>query len=419
MLRGIRRAGLFILFMSLAAGAEAVHPDAHVWTTDEVKTLKSLWLGALPPLPENPSNRHSNDYRAVSLGRKLFFDKRLSANGQVACSTCHMPDRSFTDNLPVAHGMDFTTRRSMPLAGVAYSPWLFWDGRADSLWAQALGPIENSVEHGISRTRCALIVYKHYRGEYEDLFGPMPEFSDKDFPAAARPAPDNAEAQALWDSMTEDQRNAVSLLYANLGKSIAAYVRTIMPGPSRFDRYVKAALDKDQARMEGTFTPEEAMGLKVFIGRGQCVNCHNGPLLTNNDFHSVGVPKPAGFAPDRGRAEAIQKVRDNEFNCLGKYSDAQPEECAELRFMDTDEAPYEGAFKTPSLRNVAERPPYMHAGQFSTLRDVLKHYQKVAQGRGHGGLGRADIAHGQITDEEVQYLELFLKTLTGPVLAAQ
>lgn len=419
MIRGILQAGLFILCLALAAGAQAVHPDAHVWTTDEVQTLKSLWLGSLPPVPENPSNRYSNDYRAVSLGRKLFFDKRLSANGQVACSTCHMPDRNFTDNLPVAHGMDFTTRRSMPLAGVAYSPWLFWDGRADSLWAQALGPIESSVEHGISRTRCALIVYTHYRNEYEDLFGPMPEFSDKEFPAAARPAPDNAEAQALWDGMTEEQRNAVSSLYANLGKSIAAYVRTIMPGPSRFDRYVKAALDGDQAGMEGTFTPEEAMGLKVFIGKGQCINCHNGPLLTNNEFHSVGVPQPSGFAPDRGRAEAIRKVQENEFNCLGKYSDARPEECAELRFMDTDEAPYEGAFKTPSLRNVAERPPYMHAGQFSTLRDVLKHYQKVAQGRGHGGLGRPDIAHGQITDEEVQYLEMFLRTLTGSVLAAQ
>lgn len=417
--RAVRYFGFVILFMSMAVTARAIHPDAHIWNSDEVQTLKSLWIRSLPPLPENPSNKYSNDYRAVALGRKLFFDKRLSANGQVACSTCHMPDRQFTDNLPVAHGMDFTTRRSMPLAGVAFSPWLFWDGRADSLWAQALGPIESSVEHGISRTRCALIIYKHYRNEYEALFGPMPEFSDEQFPAAARPAPDNAEAQALWDAMTQEQRDAVSFLYANLGKSIAAYVRTIMPGPSRFDRYVKAVLDGDMARMEETFTPEEAMGLKVFIGKGQCVNCHNSPLLTNNDFHNVGVPRPAGFAPDRGRAEAIRKVQENEFNCLGKYSDAGPEECAELRFMDTDEAPYEGAFKTPSLRNVADRPPYMHAGQFSTLRDVLKHYQKVAKGRRQGGLGRADVAHGQISDDEVSFLEAFLKTLTGPVVAAQ
>jgi len=307
----------------------------------------------------------------------------------------------------------------MPLAGTAYSPWLFWDGRADSLWAQALGPIESSVEHGISRTRCALIIYKHYRGEYEEIFGPMPEFSDDKFPAAARPAPDNAEAQALWDGMTKDQRSAVTTLYARLGKSIAAYVRTIRPGTSRFDRYVEAALSGDQARMEEIFAAEEAVGLKLFIGKAQCVNCHNGPLFTNNDFHNVGVPQPTGFEPDRGRAEAIRKVRENEFNCLGQYSDAPPEACAELRFMDTDESQYEGTFKTPSLRNVADRPPYMHAGQLGTLREVLKHYQKTARERRHAPGGRAEIAHGEITDEEITYLEMFLKTLTGPVVAAQ
>jgi len=139
--------------------AVGMHPDAHVWTAEEAAVLKSLWIRSLPPLPENPSNRYSTDYRAVALGRKLFFDKRLSANGQVACSTCHMPDRNFTDNLPVAHGMDFTTRRSMPLAGMAYSPWLFWDGRTDSGVRASTGVYFYHIEaDGFIETRKMLLL---------------------------------------------------------------------------------------------------------------------------------------------------------------------------------------------------------------------------------------------------------------------
>lgn len=412
-----RFAVVLLLVVWLVTPVMAMHPDAHKWNDTEKALLKALWLGSLGPVPDDPSNDYDTDPVAVRLGRKLFFDTRLSANGKVACSTCHIPGIVFTDNLPVAHGIDDTTRRSMPLAGTAYSPWLFWDGRADSLWAQALGPFESAVEHGISRTKCALIVREHYRMDYESIFGTLPDLKEGEGSPTAKPDPDDQRARSLWEKMSRDQRREISRLYANIGKCIAAYVRTIMPGPSDFDRYVEAVLNDDQQRMEKVFTPDEAVGLKIFISRG-CINCHNGPLLTNNDFHRVGVEQTPGFDLDRGRAVGIQQVLDGEFNCLSEFSDAGDSDCAELRFIDRDTAKYEGAFKTPSLRNVADRPPYMHAGQLKSLREVLLFYQKNGVPES-GAPGRSDIIHGRLADSEIDLLEGFLRTLNGPVYAAQ
>src|SRR5690606_15553813 len=107
----------------------------------------SLSIKSLPPLPPDPSNRYGDDPRAAALGHQLFFDTRLSANGKVSCATCHDPGRDFQDGLPLAVGVGTNTRRTMPIAGTAYSPWMFWDGRKDSQWSQALGPLESPVEH--------------------------------------------------------------------------------------------------------------------------------------------------------------------------------------------------------------------------------------------------------------------------------
>ncbi len=394
----------------------AVHPDVHSWSNEEIALIRSLWLGSLHPLPDDPSNAYDTDTQAIAFGKKLFADSRLSANGKVSCATCHIPDKTFTDNLPVAHGMDDTTRRSMPLAGMAYSPWLFWDGRTDSLWAQALGPIESPVEHGISRTKCVIIISNHYQQEYEQIFGPIPEL-DKTYKETARPAPDNPEIQSQWEAVSVEDRKAITLLYANIGKAIAAFVRTIVHEASPFDEYAEALFNGDIDRAKTVLTADQAFGLKLFISKAKCINCHNGPLFTNNDFHNVGVPARKGYDPDMGRAEGINLVQANEFNCLGRLSDAGPDDCAELKYIDTDTEKYHGAFKTPSLRNVADRPPYMHAGQLKNLHEVLKFYQNEARKRsapGNNGFG-TDIVHGDITDEDIDYLIAFLRTLSGPI----
>ena len=395
---------ILALPVPLASMACASENGIHSWDQKEISVIRSLWIGSLPPLPKDHSNAFADNPAAIALGKRFFFDSRFSGNLKVSCATCHRPDMSFTDDLPLAHGIGSTTRRSMPLLGVAYNTWFFWDGRKDSLWSQALGPLESNVEHGFTRTACAYLIAKHYRTEYEQIFGKIPDMKN----VVASPATEDLVVLKTWASMTPIQRDEVDRIYANMGKAIAAYVRTIVPGPSRFDEYAKALIDSDTAALSKTFTPDEAGGLRLFIGKAKCTNCHTGPLFTNSDFHNTGVPTPTKMPRNNGRADGIRKVLTDEFNCLGKYSDAGPGDCAELRYLDTDTTKYSGAFKTPTLRNVAQRAPYMHAGQFSTLREVLEFYRKSDS---------HELGHSELSDKELGQLEAFLRTLSGPVIA--
>lgn len=388
-------------------GARAA--DIHAWDPAQRAVLESLWIGSLPPLPADPSNRYAGDPGAAALGKRFFSDNRFSGNLKVSCATCHAESSNFTDALPLAHGMGTTTRRSMPLIGMAYNAWYFWDGRKDSLWSQALGPFENPVEHGFTRTLCATVIAEHYRAEYEAVFGPLPQALEN-LPTDAKPSLEEPAALKAWVRMPLEQREAVNRVYANMGKSIAAFVGSIVPSAARFDRYVEAVIKQDRGSMQSILSGDEVAGLRLFIDKAKCINCHAGPLFTNGDFRNVGVSQPAGLPPDRGRAAAVVKVLADEFNCLGKYSDAGPSECRELRFIDTDTGKYERAFKVPTLRNVAERAPYMHAGQFGSLQEVLRFYRDLGPGQ-----GPTDLEHADLSDKELRQLEAFLKTLSAPL----
>lgn len=370
--------------------------------------MRGLWIGSLAPLPPDPSNRYAELPDAAALGHKLFFDSRFSANGKISCSTCHLPETGFQDGKPLATGIGTTTRRTMPIVGTAYSPWFFWDGRKDSQWAQALGPLENPVEHGGNRTQYAHLIAENYAAEYTALFGPLPEM--KNLPPNAGPVSDPT-AQRAWESMRAEDRDAVTRVYANMGKAIAAYERKLMPGPSRFDEYVQAVLDGDAQKMQTTFSSDEAAGLRLFIGKANCTNCHNGPLLTNNDFHNTGVPADSTLPPDTGRALGAVNVLADEFNCSSPYSDAKPEACVELRFMKADGDELVRQYKPPSLRNVAERGPYMHAGQYKTLDEVVSHYSRAPQ----APAGHSELQPLNLSAAERAQLVAFLKTLSAPL----
>lgn len=387
--------------------------DTFPWNEAGVTMLKSLWIESLPPVPPSPSNAVADDPRAAQLGQRLFFDTRFSSNGQVSCATCHQSRQFFTDGQPLATGVGTTSRKTMTIVGAAYSPWQFWDGRKDSLWSQALGPMESPVEHGGNRTRYAHIIAQDsvYRVQYEAIYGPLPPLSDADrFPPDAGPV-ENETARAAWESMSPADQEAVSRVYANMGKAIAAYERLIVPAPSRFDFYVQAVVERDEVTMGYALTPDEVAGLQVFLGKGHCIECHNGPLFTNNSFHNTGIPGVADLGPDNGRLKGIQDALADEFNCLSPYSDASPNACAELRFAKTAAPELAGAFKPPSLRNAVQTPPYMHAGQIETLRQVLEHYNQAPA----APVGKTELVPLGLTDTEMAQLEAFIVTLSRPL----
>lgn len=379
----MKRACILTVFLSLAAGLLYANGDLG-WSPAQREEIASLSLRALGPLPPDPSNRVADDARAAEFGQRLFFDKRLSSNGQVACATCHIPDKAFQDGTPLAQGVGTTNRRTMTIVGTARSPWQFWDGRKDSQWAQALGPLESPVEHGGDRMQYARVIAEHYRSDYESIFGAMPDIGE---------------------------RVAATRVFANIGKAIAAYERKLDPGPSRFDAFADA-LARGDAKANTLLTRDEAAGLKLFIGKGQCTQCHGGPLFTNNEFHNTGVPAAPGLPADTGRLDGVKDVLKDEFNCLSLHSDAKPQQCGELRFLAENKQQVR-QFRVPSLRNVAERAPYMHAGQFATLHDVVRHYSRApAAPAGHSELQRLDLG-----EREVDQLVAFLRTLSGGVAA--
>jgi cytochrome c peroxidase len=403
----MRRLNGYTLLLSgtvmVACAAAGVRSDR--WSEAEVAELESLWIGSLEELPADPTNRYADDPRAVALGHRLFFETRLSSTGKVSCATCHRADREFQDDVPLAQGVGTTDRRTMPVAGTAYAPFLFWDGRKDSQWAQALGPLESPVEHGGSRAQYAHVVAQHYRAEYEALFGALPDLSA--VPAAAGPVADSAAA-AAWQAMTAAQRDAVSAVFVNVGKAIAAYERRINYGESRFDRYVAELLRAGRAPA-GVLTPDEVAGARLFIGKANCTQCHNGALFTNNEFHNTGVADVATLPRDRGRWTGARAVLEDEFNCRSRWSDADPAQCRELEFLTIDAHELERAFKVPSLRNVADRPPFMHAGQVATLAEVVQHYNRAPA----APAGHTELKPLRLSSREVRQLEAYLRALSG------
>ncbi|MGE0501854.1 MAG: cytochrome-c peroxidase [Rhizobiaceae bacterium] len=398
MLRLFIRLCIFGILAALAGCGEGDLSEA------EKATVAGLSLSALGPLPDDPTNRFSDDRLAAAFGATLFFETRLSRDGSVSCATCHLIDRQFQDDKPRSVGLAMTDRRSMPLAGVARSPFLFWDGRRDSLWAQALTPLEDAREHGMTRAGIVRFVAATFQDRYENIFGPLPELAG--VPADASPLGDEA-ARAAWEGMTEEDRSGIDRAFANLGKAIAAFERSIMHEPTRFDRFADAVAAGRVPEGDAALTDEEFYGLRLFVGRAECVNCHNGPRFTDDQFHNTGVPDASGLPPDRGRADAVARVLADPFNCLGPHSDAPAEQCREIAFMKRDGHELIRAFKTPSLRGAATRPPYMHAGQIATLADVVDHYHRAPK----PPAGESEVIPLTLSEREKAALVVFLQTL--------
>lgn len=401
------------------------------------------------------------------VGKAWFFDPRFSQNGKIACATCHQPNKNFSDGVPVAQGIGQGARRTPSLLNVNFSHWFFWDGRADSLEAQALGPIEHPLEHGSNRMHVIHILRMWYREAYEVTFGPWPELLSGALPSDAMPQCDPLSlspkiatyalasfqsasqlheilrtAERLhqpvwqrvsahtvsaasstpkiwveaWNQLTEETQHAVNQVFANFGRGIAAYERTLLAVDSPFDAFVQRA--QKETPITQALTPQFSMreyeGLRLFLG-AQCHNCHSGPFFSDQQFHNIGLPLKKGEARmDIGRAAGtILAQSEKLFSCKGPYLDAKSPSCDELDYLDRDNLEMVGAFKTPSLRNVAERAPYGHDGRFPTLQSILEHYNELPD---EAGIGHREETLRPLgfSPLQLKQLEAFLRSLSSP-----
>jgi cytochrome c peroxidase len=298
------------------------------------------WL--LPKTPPVPADNAITPAR-VELGKTLFFDPRLSSDGNMSCASCHNPVFGWSDGLPTAKGnkSKILGRATPTVVNSAYTTLQMWDGRKASLEDQAMGPLESPDEMAADFN--TLFKWLNDDATYKAMFA-------KAYPGEAI-----------------DRKTA--------SKAIASFERTVVSNNSPFDRWLKG--DKH------AMTKQQVIGFRLFTdpGKGNCMACHQAPNFTDGGFHNLGVASYQDGKGDAGRF-AIKPV-----------------------------ASMKGAFKTPTLRDVALTAPYFHDGSAKTLEDVVEHYNK-------GGVSKVDLSPMMkplnLTREEVQAIAAFMRALTSP-----
>ena len=304
--------------------------DDVAWFVQRAAHLRSLWIGSLGPLPDDPSNAYDTDPRAAALGRRIFFDTRFSSNGALACVTCHPPASSFQDAKPTAVGLGPLPRRSMPLLGVAYNTWFFWDGRKDSLWSQAATPMENPLELGLTRDDVATAGRR----------------------ASSAKSTGRSSAPCRREPRTEAATRARLRQRRQVARRVRAYDRA-GAGPIR-------RLCRARARRAGRERERDARAGGAARCSASSSDGRTAPTVTrvrsSRTGSSISRAYPKSRA-DTGRSAAIALVTGRRAELLGAYSDAAPDQCSALRFIDPDTRDTLRAFKTPTSATSAPARP--------------------------------------------------------------
>lgn len=340
---------------SPAITRDRLPPELASLSDEEVSRIARM--SPLPALAPDATNRVADNDDAAQLGHMLFFDTRLSPKA-VACATCHEPERYFTDGKPLAQGVGTARRNAPTVVDAARRRWNGWDGKFDSIWSQALAPLEHPDEMASGRGPLLDLVRGDpaLRARYERVFGQMPA-----------PPSDTA--------------------LANLLKCLAAYQRKLVSEPAPIDRFI-AALKGEQGGDPNALSPAARRGLATFVSIGGCYQCHRGPSFTDEEFHALGLAGANGKVPDDpARLAAVEVVQKSPFNAAGVFSDApNSPKAAMVRGLKRSPELF-GQFRTPPLRGVALTPPYMHDGRMATLADVVRFYDTLegASPVGHHG----------------------------------
>jgi len=331
-----------------------------------------IWADFIPKGNEMTPER-------VELGRKLYFDTRLSKDNTVACSTCHDVTRGFTDQRPVSEGVNaqLGKRNAPTVLNSALLQTLFWDGRSPSLDHQAMQPILNPVEMA------------------------MPDDT-----AAMKAIRDDAEYQAAFKKAYGREMN-----YQDLGRAIAAFERTVLFVDSPFRKFLSGDADAISAQAKA--------GWELYNGKGRCTACHpmnpSNPLGTDNRFHNVGVS--ARHQNFEGLAKKALKLLNEDASDRKLDELAVGTDLSELgRFMVTRQREDMGSFRTPLILNIGITGPYMHDGSMSTLWDVIDHYNKGGEANPFLDGGIEPLA---LSEAEIDQLVAFLFSLTDVRFAQQ
>jgi len=336
----MKRIAMSLALAMLAVGAHAA--DKELVFKAGHPSLKGFLLPVKMPHPEDNAPTPAR----ISLGQKLFFDPRLSGDGNMSCATCHNPGLGWSDGMPTARGVKSSVlgRASPTIINTGYNTIQMWDGRKKSLEDQAMGPMEANVEMNMDITK--LFQWMNTSEDYKVLF-------EKAYPG------EGVNAKTL-------------------SKAIASFERTAISRASPFDSWVKGNAK--------ALTTQQVNGFKLFTGKANCIACHNGANFTDNGFHNVGLASWGIAEPD-----------------MGRYAQKP------VNLM-------KGAFKTPTLRDIARTGPYFHDGSARTLMEVVEHYDK-------GGVVTSNLSPGMkpldLSADDKLALVAFMQALTSPYTPVQ
>ena len=433
-----RRGGWLLATLAAACGTQPQAPAA-----DPRAAFSSLRYDAQSP-PADVSNRYGNDPRAAKLGQAMFFDTRLSGQlvdpdngtlagtlgsrgqpGRVSCAGCHIPTSGFVDTRSpgkqISLAAEWTARKTPMLLEGAFVSLFNWDGGRDSMWRQAIGVMESEREFNSGRLFIAEQIFQLYRADYEAIFGAMPPLDDSTrFPAVSAenagclPAPAATHLQyvchgkpgdgAEYDGMTADAQTAVTRVMVNAAKAISAYVRQLRCGEGRFDAWI----DGDDSALSDS----ERRGAMLFVGPANCVPCHSGSNLTDNQFHNVGLTPihvAAAFVDqgDRGAIVGVAAVLNDPLNVRSPFSDGD-----DGRLAVAVTGSMESAFRTPSLRCAATHPSFMHTGQIGSVADTVAFFDRGGDPPGAYS-GKSEIAPLGLSVDDRADLTAFMMALQG------
>src|SRR5437899_8257485 len=344
-------------------------PLAQPKSLQQVGAPIAMTRGVIPA--DNPQTTEK-----ISLGQRLFFDRRLSADGTVSCSTCHDPALAFTDRKPTSVGIKGRVgqRNAPTVLNALYNKTQFWDGRVNTLEEQAALPIVNSVEMGQPNLDAAvaqIATVEGYQQAFRNVFGRPPNGPD-------------------------------------LLRAIASYERTQLSFDSPFDHFIageKNAIDDSAKR-----------GWELFNTQARCNKCHaltdterDVTVFTDNDFHNIGIGIIRHNVVALAR-QAEQLIKSGDTTAIDRAA-IQTDMSALGRFLITRKEPDTAAFKTPGLRNVMVTGPYFHDGSQETLWDVSDHYNK-GDGLQDPWLDQ-DIQPLALTEADIDDLVAFLASLTS------
>lgn len=382
--RSWARAGAVAVYMALGLPSGATEPTAaRLLEFSPGERAAIARHGPWPPPPaRDPGNAASGNPEAIEYGRRLFAERRLAPDASIACTSCHDPQRAFTDGVPRAIGRLPLARNTPSLWNAVLQRWQGWDGAADSLWSQALRALTAPDEMAATPASVAAVV----RGR-DDLSAP--------------------HRRAFGALPGDDEALAVQV-----AKALGAYVATLVSARTPFDDFRDAIVAGDAAAA-AAYPLAAQRGLRLFIGRGRCALCHLGPLFSSGEFGDTGLSffvLPGVVDPGRHRGIAL--LRASRFNLLGPFAERREGEDVATRHVAAQHRNF-GEFKIPSLRGVAQTAPYGHDGQLATLDAVLHHYAELDLDRLHAD-GERILEPLHLSASESADLAAFLHSLSAP-----